>query len=116
MTAYSPTLPKVSDGNLILPAVHGQYATGGPVAVNAAQVVQFDSGVTGGTFTLSYNGQSTAPIAYSSSVTTLDANITSALNTLLGTTGSVTVAPTNSAGRRPTPRSTAWATSSPTQR
>ncbi|MGA2501551.1 MAG: hypothetical protein ABSH20_27745, partial [Tepidisphaeraceae bacterium] len=95
VTKYNPSLPLISDGNLLDPAIHGQYATGAPGPVNAQQVIQYATGVNGGAFTLSYNGQSTGPIAYSSSPATLISNITAALDLLPGLAGTFSVAQTN---------------------
>ncbi len=115
MTAYSPTLPQISDGNTYDAVVHGQYATGGPGAVNAQQVVQFggdkfgsttgqftnQNDVTGGTFTLTYNGTPTSAITYSSNPTTLAANIQAALAAIVGGSANVSVAATNPSGVNP---------------
>ena len=68
---YDPTtLP------LIIPGPHQdviKYTTS-----DTAQTLTFGPGVTGGTFTLSFNGKTTAPIAWSASTTTLQSNIQSA--------------------------------------
>jgi len=120
VTAYSPTLPEISDGNTYDAAVHGQYATGGPGAVNAEQVVQFggdefgsttdqftnQNEVNGGDFTLTYTpasgpAETTGDIAYSSTPATLASNIQTALGLLAGLTGNVSVAPTNPVGTNP---------------
>ena len=103
VAAYNSTLPQITDGNGADPTVHGQFATGIAGSVNAQQVVQFDSGVSGGTFTLAYtpaggSTATTAPISYSSDPTTLAANITSALGALTGLTGNFTVSQTNYSG------------------
>ncbi|MFI5380338.1 MAG: beta strand repeat-containing protein, partial [Tepidisphaerales bacterium] len=95
VTKYNPSLPLISDGNLLDPATHGQYATGAPAPVNAQQVIQFDTGVNGGTFTLTYNGNTTGPIAYGATPATLIANITAALDLLPGLSGNFSVAQTN---------------------
>ena len=47
-----------------------------------SQTLLFGAGITGGTFTLSFNGQTTGPITWSASAATLRANIVAALNAL----------------------------------
>ncbi len=51
----------------------------GAPLVNVVQTINFSSGVTGGTFTLTFNGKTTAPIAWSANIATLQGNIMSAL-------------------------------------
>ena len=88
VASYNANLPLINDGNQLVPGLHGQYATGAPGPVNAQQVIQFGNDlnsfndVTGGTFTLTYDGATTAPISFDSNPTTLAANITTALDAL----------------------------------
>ncbi len=100
VSAYNPSLPLINDGNQLVPGLHGQYAGGIAAPVNAQQVIQFDTGVSGGTFTLSYNGQTTSPIAYSTTPATLITNITNALTPLVGS-ANFSVAQTNTPGVNP---------------
>ena len=94
VAAYNASLPLISDGNALVPAVHGQYGKGAPGIVNAQQVLQFNSGISSGdTFTLTYGGN-TQTVAYSSSPATLIANLNTALTALVGL-GNFSVAPTN---------------------
>ena len=60
------------DGNL-------WYASG---ALNESQGVSFTGSPTGGTFTLTFNGETTAPISYSTNNTTRTTNIRNALSVL----------------------------------
>ena len=53
-------------------------------AVGAVQTLNFTGSPTGGTFTLSFNGTSTGPIAYSTTFSVLQANILAALTALPG--------------------------------
>jgi hypothetical protein len=110
-TAYDPSLPLITDGNQLLnggntSVPHGQYATGIAGPVNAQQVIQFGNDensindVTGGTFTLTYNGVTTSAIAFDSNPTNLAANITAALTPLIGS-GNFTVAQTNPSSLNP---------------
>src|SRR5262249_41215198 len=50
--------------------------------VNAVQTLTFGGTVTGGTFTLTFNGQTTGAINWSATTSTLQANIQAALNAL----------------------------------
>src|SRR4029077_20524585 len=72
---YDPaTLP------LIIPGPHQdvlKYTT-----ANVVQTVTFSAGVTGGTFTLTFNGQKTTPINWSANTVILQGNIQAALNAL----------------------------------
>ncbi len=63
------------------------------LGVNAVQTLTFGGTVTGGTFTLTFDGQTTAPIAFSTTLTTLQSNIASALAALsiIGSTSNVGV-------------------------
>ena len=66
---------------------------------NAVQTITFNGTPTGGTFSLSFNGATTAPITYTTVVATLDANIQAALAALptIGSTANVTVGGTATA-------------------
>src|SRR5207248_1976403 len=55
---------------------------GVPLPTNAGQTLTFDAGVTGGTFTLSFGGQTTPPIAWSANTIVLQSNIQAALDAL----------------------------------
>src|SRR5207253_3132322 len=55
---------------------------GTPVGSNAVQTLSFAGNLNGGNFTLTFNGQTTANIAYSTTETTLVSNIQTALNAL----------------------------------
>ncbi len=58
----------------------------GPAAVNTVQQLQFNSGTTGGTFTLTYNGVTTGNINFNTTPLTLSQNVATAL-AALGTIG-----------------------------
>jgi cyclophilin family peptidyl-prolyl cis-trans isomerase len=58
--------------------------TPGTDTTEAVQTVTFSSGVTGGTFTLKFNNVTSDPITWSSDSATLQGNIQSALNKLIG--------------------------------
>jgi large repetitive protein len=78
--------------------VHGQYATGVAGAVNAQQVFQFNSGISDGdSVPIAITGYSGSPVSftYSSSPSTLIANMTAALTTLLGSASDFTITPSN---------------------
>lgn len=75
--------------------------TGAPVnGTNAVQTITFGGTPTGGTFTLSVLGFTTAPIAWSATNATLVANIDAALEALpvVGTAGVTTAVGTMTAG------------------
>ncbi len=100
VAAYDPNLPLISDGNSLLPTVHGQYADSGAGAQNAVQVLDVGGlptsganyfNVSGGTYQLSYGGQVTAAIAYNAAPATIQADL-DALSTIGGAGGTVTVA------------------------
>ncbi len=92
---YNPTLPLISDGNLLDPTVHGQYASGIAGTVNAQQVLQFNSGINDGdTVPLTYNGGMPVNFTYSSDPSTFITNLTAALTTLVGA-GNFSILPTN---------------------
>src|SRR5262249_2287564 len=81
----------VAGGNLVLSGPNGRL--GGTNAVNAVQTITFGGTITGGTFTLSFNGLTTGPITWSATAATLQTNIQNALLALpnIGT-GNVAVA------------------------
>lgn len=68
-------------------------AAGAGAAVNEVQVVTLTGGPTGGTFTLTYSGQTTGTIAYNASAATVDAALEA-----LSNIGAGDVAVTGSAG------------------
>jgi len=81
----------VNGGNLtgVNPSVGVTTTTPGTTATNAVQTISFTGTITGGTFTLSFNGASTGPITYPGAAdpnlaTDLRNNIQSALTQLLG--------------------------------
>src|SRR5205823_429986 len=53
-----------------------------PGGISAVQTLTFGGGITGGTFTLTFNGLTTTPITWSATTATLQANIQAALNAL----------------------------------
>ena len=61
--------------------------------INAVQTLTFGAGNTGGTFTLTFNGQTTTPITYSTTLATLQANILAGLAALsmIGSPNTVSV-------------------------
>ena len=65
-------------------AVPGQFAAITPSAtgINAVQTLTFGPGITGGNFTLTFNGLTTAPITWNATPATLQASIQTALNAL----------------------------------
>ncbi len=93
LTGTSPTVTAATStagGVSVLSQTFGQ-------SINAVQTLFFSGGITGGTFTLTYNNPTTgvftatSPIPYSSNASTLEANIQAALNAALGA-GNVLVA------------------------
>ncbi len=82
------------------PSLTTATSVAGTGSVNAQQTVTF-TGVTSGTFSLNFNGQTTAPITYSATAATLAANIQAGLMNLpnvggLATAGTVSVSVTGS--------------------
>src|SRR6185437_9756755 len=67
---------------------------GGPAPVNAVQTLTVSGAPTGGTFQLSYNGATTAPIAFSTNAGVLASNIQLAVDALSNLDGNVVVANT----------------------
>jgi len=61
-------------------------ATGALPATDALETITFGGTITGGTFTLTVNGSTTAPIAWNATAATLAANIQAALNALASAT------------------------------
>ncbi len=82
VSAYDPALPQITDGNALDPVVHGQYASATLSAVSAQQVLNIGAedstynNVSGGTFTLTFGGQTTGPLAYNISPADLQAALT----------------------------------------
>jgi large repetitive protein len=66
------------------PSVGIRTLTPGGASQNAVQTLTFEGNIVGGTFTLTVNGATTGPIAWSASAASLSVNIQVALNTLLG--------------------------------
>ncbi len=96
----------VSNISALTPAP-STYVVPSPGGVNAVQTLTFSTGITGGTFTLTFNGLTTAPITFSATAATLAANIQAALtalpnvgpnNTLVAGTGPFTVTFQNGLG------------------
>ena len=92
-TAPSATVTTTTPGGLSV----NQVETAGQF-LNLVQTLEFNGSNLAGTFTLSFNGQTTAPIAWSSNAPTLQASIQSALNAinaagLLGATNPAVSAP-----------------------
>ena len=67
-------LVKAGNGVLVLTNAGNNYT-----GTNTVQTIAFTGTPTGGTFTLAFNGATTAPIAYSATFATLASNITAAL-------------------------------------
>jgi hypothetical protein len=102
VAAYDPNLPLITDGNQDEPlAVHGQYASSKAGAQNAQQVLDLggsptyganQQNVSGGTFELSFEGQTTVPISWTSSTFITDIQTAlDNLSTIGGVGGSVAV-------------------------
>jgi Immunoglobulin I-set domain/Immunoglobulin domain len=91
VSAYDPNLPLITDGNLLDPTVHGQYASAGFGPTDAVQAITL-----GGSndFTLTFNGQITADIPFASDPTTMAANIAAALALLTNINGAANVSVT----------------------
>lgn len=85
ISAYDANLPLIYDQNALINGgngFHGQYASAGTGTVNATQLLTFGGSNLGGTFTLNFDGQTTAPIAYDSNSTNLAFSIDAALAAL----------------------------------
>ncbi len=90
------TLPSTLSLTLNSPVVSGASTySGDSVATSTVEEIVLN-GTTGGSFTLTFNGATTAPISYVSGTTAMSASIQNALTGLatIGT-GNVTVAPAN---------------------
>src|SRR5262249_19543073 len=81
LTVSSPTTAPSVAGALALNSPHSVPST------NAVQTLTFGAGNTGGTFQLTFNGQTTGAITYSNTFSVLQQNIQSALG-VLSTIGS----------------------------
>ena len=58
--------------------------TANTTLTSETQTLTFSAGLTGGTFSMTYAGNTVTPITYSTTLATLQANIQTALNTLFG--------------------------------
>ena len=88
---YNPSVFSVSSadigiGTISSPNLNDTAGTalGDGYSPTAIQALTFSSGVTGGSFTLNFNGATTAPITYSPVPATLAANIQTALDATIG--------------------------------
>lgn len=93
-------MPIISGGN-VMPGYSGTTVAGAPVAgTNEVQTITIGGTPTGGTFTLSFGGFTTAPIAWSSTNNTLRDNVDAALEALpnIGEDGVTTAVGTMTAG------------------
>jgi hypothetical protein len=94
-------VPIISGGKIIEGVTRGYSVTGAPVAGTAeVQTITIGGTPTGGTFTLTFEGFTTAAITWSATNATLIANIDAALEALpnIGTGGVVTAVATMTAG------------------
>lgn len=74
VSAYDSSLPNIDDGNVLDSSSHGQYASAAVYAVNEQQELNFLN-ASSGTFTLSYDGETTSNITYTQG----DADLTSSV-------------------------------------
>ncbi len=111
-----PGTVTVGNGTLTL---SGNGALTAAPAASAVQTLVFGANVTGGTFTLTFNGQTTAPITWDPTPATLVSNIQAALNalstigtgnTLVAGTGPFTITFQNALANRSVPTMTFDAT------
>lgn len=91
----------ISGGTIIEGTFDGLFTAGAPTAgVNEIQTLTIGGTPTGGTFKLTFDGQTTAAITWTATDATLVTNVDTALEALanIGTTGVTTAAGTVSSG------------------
>lgn len=94
-------MPVISGGKIIEGVTRGYSVTGAPVAgTSEVQTITIGGTPTGGTFTLTFEGFTTAAISWSSTNNTLRDNVDAALEALpnIGTGGVTTAVGTMTAG------------------
>lgn len=94
-------MPVITGGKVIEGGLMGYHTAGAPVAgTDEIQTITIGGTPTGGTFTLTFEGHTTAPITWSATNNTLIANIDAALEALanVGTGGVTTAVGTMTAG------------------
>jgi hypothetical protein len=72
----------IVSNNTTLTAAPATGILASPAGISAVQTLTFGAGITGGTFTLTFNGLTTTPIAWSNTIATLQGNIQAALDAL----------------------------------